>query len=55
MMKEYWKDVWDIILKLESKNVVSSKCICKIKHVADRSKERLMISIRKRELILKKH
>ena len=40
MMKEYQNDVWDIVLKLESKNVVSSKWICKIKYAADRSKER---------------
>ena len=42
MMKEYQNDVWDIVLKPESKNVVSSKWICKIKYVADRSKERLV-------------
>ena len=40
MMKEYQNDVWDIVLKPKSKNVVSSKWICKIKYVADRSKER---------------
>ena len=42
MMKEYQNDVWDIVLKLESNNVVSSKWICKIKYVADKSKERLV-------------
>ena len=42
MMKEYYNDVWDIVLKPESKNVVSSKGICKIKYVADRSKERVV-------------
>ena len=42
MMKEYQNDVWDIVLKPESKNVVSSKWICKIKYVDDRSKERLV-------------
>ena len=35
-------DVWDIVLKPERKNVVSSKWICKIKYVVDRSKERLV-------------
>ena len=40
MMKEYQNYVWDIVLKPESKKVVSSKWICKIKYVADRSKER---------------
>ena len=38
MMKEYQNDV----LKPKSKNVVSYKWICKIKYVADRSKERLV-------------
>ena len=42
MMKEYQNEVWDIVLKRESKNVVSSKWICKIKYVAYSSKERLM-------------
>ena len=42
MMKEYQNNVWDIVLKPESKNVVSSKQICKIKYAADRSKERLV-------------
>ena len=41
-MKEYQNDVWDIILKPESKNVVSSKWISKIKYATDRSKERLV-------------
>ena len=54
MMKEYQNDVWDIVLKPESKNVVSSKWICKIKYVADKSKERIVV-IRKRELIMKRH
>ena len=42
---------------IESKNVVSSKWIYKIRYVADRSKLRvwLEVSIRKRELILKRH
>ena len=42
MMKEYQNDVWDIVLKPKSKNVVSSKWICKIKYVADSSKEGLV-------------
>ena len=42
MLKEYQNDVWDIVLKPESKNVVSYKWICKIKYVADRSKETLV-------------
>ena len=42
MMKEYQNDAWDIILKPKSKNVVSSKWICKIKYVVDRSKEILV-------------
>ena len=42
MMKEYQNDVWDILLKPESQNVVSYKWIYKIKYVADRSKERLV-------------
>ena len=42
MMKEYQNDVWDIVLKPESKHVVSYKWICKIKYVTDRSKERLV-------------
>ena len=42
MMKEYQNDVWDIVLKPKSKNVVSYKWICKIKYVVDRSKERLV-------------
>ena len=42
MMKEYQNDVWDIVLKPESNNVVSSKWFCKIKYVVDRSKERLV-------------
>ena len=42
MIKEYQNDVWDIVLKLESKNVVSYKWICKIKYVANRSKERIV-------------
>ena len=42
MMKEYQNDVWDIVLKPENKNVVSSNCIYKINYVVDRSKERLV-------------
>ena len=42
MMKEYQNDVWDIVLKPESKNVLSYKWIYKIKYVSDRSKERLV-------------
>ena len=42
MMKEYQNDVWDIVLKPKSKNVVSSKWICKIKYVTDRSKKTLV-------------
>ena len=42
MMKEYQNDVWDIVLKPERKNVVSSKWICKIRYVAYRSKVSLM-------------
>ena len=42
MMKEYQNDVWDIVLKPESKNVVSYKWICKINYVVDRIKERLV-------------
>ena len=42
IMKDYQNDVWDIVLKPESNNVVSYKWICKIKYVPDRSKERLV-------------
>ena len=42
MMKEYQNDVWDIVLKPERKNVVSSKWICKIRYVPDRSKLRVV-------------
>ena len=42
MMEEYHNDVWDIVLKLEIKSVVSSKWICKIKYVADGSKARFV-------------
>ena len=42
MMKDYQNDVWDIVLKPEIKNALSYKWICKIKYVADRSKERLV-------------
>ena len=42
MMEEYHNDVWDIVLKLEIKSVVSSKWICNIKYVADGSKERFV-------------
>jgi hypothetical protein len=41
MTKEYQSimknDVWDIVLRLEGKYVVTSKWIYKIKHAADRS------------------
>jgi hypothetical protein len=44
MTKEYKSilknDVWDIILRLEGKSVVTSKWIYKIKHVADGSVEK---------------
>ena len=42
MMEEYQNDVQDIVTKPESKSVVSSKWICKIKHVADGSKARFV-------------
>ena len=42
MMKEYQNDVLDIVLKPERNNVVSYKQICKIKYVANRSKEKLV-------------
>ena len=42
MMKEYQNDVWDIVLKPESKNEVSSKWTCKIKYAVDRIKEILV-------------
>ena len=46
MMEEYQllmeNDVWDIVPKPERKSVVSSKWIFKIKHVADRSKEKFV-------------
>ena len=45
MMEEYQNDVWDIVPKPESKSVVSSKWIWKIKHVADGSKERFVARI----------
>ena len=38
MMEEYQNDVWDIAPKPESKSVVSSKWIWKIKYFADGSK-----------------
>jgi hypothetical protein len=44
MMKEYQfimkNDVWDIVLRLEGKFVVTSKWIYKIKHTFDRSIEK---------------
>ena len=56
MMEEYQNDVWDIVLKPESKSVVSSKWICKIKHVVDgRQYLWLKDSLRERELIMKRH
>ena len=45
MMKEYQNDVWDIVLKPEIKDVVSSKWIFKIKYVVDRSKEILVARV----------
>ena len=42
MMEEYQNDVWDIVPKLESKSVVSSKSICKIKYNAYGSKARFV-------------
>jgi hypothetical protein len=50
MMKEYQlimkNDVWEVVLRPEGKSVVTSKCIYKIKHVADdnieKYKERFM-------------
>ena len=52
-MKKEWKDamfeeyqsimkndVWDVVPRLEGKSVVTSKWICKIKHVADGSIEK---------------
>ena len=53
MMKEYYNDVWDIVLKPERKNVVSSKWICKML-IEVRKDLWLEVSIRKRELILKR-
>ena len=40
MLEEYQNDVWDIVPKPESKSVVSSKWIYKIKHAADGSIEK---------------
>jgi hypothetical protein len=44
MMEEYQSimknDVWDIVLRLEGKFVVTSKWIYKIKHIADGSIEK---------------
>ena len=65
MMEEYQSlmenDVWDIVSKPKSNSVVSSKWIYNIKHVANRSIDKyrkdlwLEGSLRKRELIMKKH
>ena len=46
---------WCLGYNTQSKNVVSSKWISKIKYATDRSKEILVASLRKRELILKRH
>ena len=55
MMEEYQNYVWDIVPKPESKSMVSSKWICKIKHAVDGSKDLwLEDSLRKRVLIMKK-
>ena len=44
MVEEYTSitrnEVWDIVLRLEGKSVVSSKWLYKIKHVADGSIEK---------------
>ena len=40
MMKEYQNDFWDTVPKPKGKSIVSSKWICKIKHVADGSIEK---------------
>ena len=40
MMEEYQNDVWDIVSRPESKSVVSSKWIYKIKHAAGGSIEK---------------
>ena len=42
MMEEYHNDVWDIVLKLEIKNVVFSNWISKLKYVVDGSKARFV-------------
>ena len=65
MMEEYQSimknDVCEIVPKPEGKSAVSSKWIYKIKHTADESIEKykarlwLEVSLRKRELITKKH
>ena len=56
MMEEYQSHVWDIVPKPESKSMVSSKWICKIKHAVDGSKDLwLKDSLRKRGLIMKRH
>ena len=33
-------DVWDVVPRTEGKSIVTSKCIYKIKHAADGSKEK---------------
>jgi hypothetical protein len=44
MMEEYQSimknDVWEVVLRPEGKSVVTSKCIYKIKHVADSNIEK---------------
>ena len=49
-------DVWDIVPRPEGKSIVTSKCIFKIKHAADRSvekyKARFVGSLREREWIM---
>jgi hypothetical protein len=65
MTKEYQSiiknDVWEIVPKLKSKDVVSSKWIFKIKHVVDGSiekyKERfsLVVFLKRKALTMKRH
>ena len=56
MMEEYQNDVWDIVPKLESKSVLSSKWIYKIKHVVDGRKYLwLKDSLKEREFIMRRH
>jgi hypothetical protein len=64
-MKEEYKsiiknDVWEIVPRPKSKDVVSSKWIFKIKHVVDRSIEKykqsllLMDFLKRKTLIMKR-